>query len=268
MRGFLLPAMKKIQIQTTVKKMLADVYTPVGIYLRLRDRFRDTILLESTDHHAAENSYSFICINAIGGIEIKEKVVETKLPGQNVERTTLANNLDLQQLLWNYMQRFETNSDDPKAARFAQGLYGYFTFDAVQYFESIKFRKSGDLSNEIPVARYRLYQYVIAINHHRDELLLLENKLQGVDSEISVVESLINSKDVPVFPFQAASEETSNMADEEYVAIVKKGIASCFRGDVFQIVLSRRFQQSFTGDEFNVYRALRNINPSPYLFFF
>jgi len=260
--------MKKIQIKTTVKRMLADVYTPVGIYLRLRDRFRDTILLESTDHHAAENSYSFICINAIGGIEIKESVVETKLPGQNAERNKLASNQDLQQILWAYMQRFEGTSDDAKAARFAQGLYGYFTFDAVQYFESVQFKKADDRSNEIPVARYRLYQYVIAINHHRDELLLLENKLEGLDSEISVVESLINSKDVPVFPFQTVSEETSNMTDEDYVEMVKSGIASCFRGDVFQIVLSRRFQQSFTGDEFNVYRALRNINPSPYLFFF
>jgi len=248
--------------------MLADVYTPVGIYLRLRDRFRDTILLESTDHHAAENSFSFICINAIGGIEIKENMVETKLPGQNAERSKLANNKDLQQILWNYMQCFEGRSDDPKAAGFAQGLYGYFTFDAVQYFESIQFKKVADSSNQIPVARYRLYQYVIAINHHRDELLLLENKLNGIDSELSVVESLIDSKDVPVFPFRTVSDETSNLKDEEYVGIVKKGIASCFRGDVFQIVLSRRFQQSFNGDEFNVYRALRNINPSPYLFFF
>ncbi|HUC82732.1 MAG TPA: anthranilate synthase component I family protein [Flavisolibacter sp.] len=260
--------MKKIQIETTVKRMLADVYTPVGIYLRLRDRFRDTILLESTDHHAAENSYSFICINAIGGIEIKENVVEIKLPGQNAERSKLAGSQDLQQILWSYMQSFEGKSDDTKAARFAQGLYGYFTFDAVQYVESIKFKKAEDKSNEIPVARYRLYQYVIAINHHRDELLLLENKLASIDSEISVVESLISSKDVPVFPFKAVSEETSNMTDEDYVEMVKKGIAGCFRGDVFQIVLSRRFQQPFTGDEFNVYRALRNINPSPYLFFF
>ncbi len=62
--------------------MLADVYTPVGIYLRVRDRFRDTILLESTDHHAAENSYSFICINAIAGIEISSASnIEFKLPG-------------------------------------------------------------------------------------------------------------------------------------------------------------------------------------------
>ncbi|MDQ3279747.1 MAG: anthranilate synthase component I family protein, partial [Bacteroidota bacterium] len=167
--------MKKIQIETAVRSMLADVYTPVGIYLRLRDRFRDTILLESSDHHAAENSYSFICINAIGGIEIKDGVVETKLPGQNAERTPLGGNEPLQAILWNYTQRFETGAQT-KQTRFAQGLYGYFTFDAVQFFERIKFRKADDTSNQIPNARYRLYQYVIAINHYRDELLLLENK--------------------------------------------------------------------------------------------
>lgn len=248
--------------------MLADVYTPVGIYLRLRDRFRDTVLLESTDHHAAENSYSFICINAIGGIEIKDGLVETKLPGQNAERTSLNGNEALQTILWNYTKSFEASSTDTKFTQFAQGLYGYFTFDAVQFFETIKFKKVSDTSNQIPVARYRLYQYMIAINHYRDELLLLENKVAGIESEIAVVESLINSKDVPVFPFKTTSEEQSNMQDEEYREMVKRGIQSCHRGDVFQIVLSRRFQQGFTGDEFNVYRALRNINPSPYLFFF
>lgn len=248
--------------------MLADVYTPVGIYLRLRDHFRDTVLLESTDHHAAENSYSFICINAIGGIEIKQDVVETKLPGQNAERTPLHGGEPLHTLLWNYTNSYEVSTEEPKLAQFAQGLYGYFTFDAVQFFETIKFRKAEDNSNQIPFVRYRLYQYVIAINHYRDELLLLENKLPGVKSDVALVESLINSKDVPVFPFKITAAEQSNMQDEDFREMVRKGIASCHRGDVFQIVLSRRFQQKFTGDEFNVYRALRNINPSPYLFFF
>ncbi len=248
--------------------MLADVYTPVGIYLRLRDRFHDTVLLESTDHHAAENSYSFICINAIGGIEIKDGVVETKFPGQNAEQTSLRTNEELKNILWDFTQQFEVRSENPRLTRFAQGLFGYFTFDAVQFFETIQFREPEDTSNQIPFARYRLYQYVIAINHYRDELLLLENKLAGIESEGAVVESLINSKDVPVYPFKVVGDESSNMEDSDYREIVKKGIASCHRGDVFQIVLSRRFQQRFAGDEFNVYRALRNINPSPYLFFF
>jgi anthranilate synthase component 1 len=180
----------------------------------------------------------------------------------------LKGNGDLKKLLWDFMQRFETESNDPKSAQFAQGLFGYFTFDAVQFFETIRFRNGSDAVNQVPMARYRLYQYVIAINHYKDELLLLENKIAGLQSEIELVTSLINSKDVPVYPFKTTSEETSNMSDEDYVETVKKGIGSCYRGNVFQIVLSRRFQQSFVGDEFNVYRALRNINPSPYLFFF
>jgi len=116
--------------------------------------------------------------------------------------------------------------------------------------------------------RYRLYQYVIAINHFKDELFVCENSVGGLESELAVVESLIKSKDVPTYPFATEGDEMYNMTDQEYMQMVEKGIQSCYRGDVFQIVLSRRYQQKFVGDEFNVYRALRNINPSPYLFFF
>ncbi len=260
--------MKKISIDTHCKRMLADVYTPVGIYLRVRDRFRDTVLLESTDHHAAENSWSFIGINAIGGMEISSlKQVEFKLPGQKPEKIEIKNKQEVPSLLFDFMNRFETSSSC-KEARFAQGLYGYTCFDAVQFFDEINLKTNQEPLNNIPLMRYRLYQYVIAINHHKDELFICENRLAGIDSELATVIGLIKSKDVPVFPFQRQGEESSNLTGNEYVEIVKKGIASCFRGDVFQIVLSRRFQQSFTGDEFNVYRALRSVNPSPYLFFF
>ena len=150
----------------------------------------------------------------------------------------------------------------------AQSLFGYTSFDAVQFFDSISLASTTKPASDFPMIRYRLYQYVIAINHFKDEIFICENQIAGVESEFTVVESLIRSKDVPVFPFKTKGSETSNMTDEYYISIVKKGIASSLRGDVFQIVLSRRFQQSFTGDEFNVYRALRSINPSPYLFFF
>jgi anthranilate synthase component 1 len=106
------------------------------------------------------------------------------------------------------------------------------------------------------------------INHFKDEMYICENQLPGLESDIAIIESLIKSKDVPVYPFRSASAEASNMENEDYREMVRKGIQSCFRGDVFQIVLSRRFQQSFIGDEFNVYRALRSVNPSPYLFYF
>ncbi len=267
--------MKKIEILTTCKKLLADVYTPVGIYLRLRDRFRDTVLLESTDHHAAENSYSFICVNAIGGIEITSTAsVEFKLPGQKPEKIAIKNAMDVPQLIWDFSNRFDCVKMETKEVRFAQGLFGYTSFDAVQFFDTIKLRSGNpDLKSKnseliIPLMRYRLYQYVIAFNHFKDELYICENHINGIESEMAGVESLIRSKDVPVFPFKRKGDETSNVTDKEYIAMVKNGISSCLRGDVFQIVLSRRFQQGFTGDEFNVYRSLRSINPSPYLFFF
>lgn len=243
------------------------MHTPVGIYLRLRDRFRDTVLLESTDHHAAENSWSFICINAVAGIEISGfQKIEFKLPAQSPEKMDIRNTQDIPRLLWEFMQRFDPQKPAMKEGQFAQGLFGYTTFDAVQFFETIKLNNSR--LPTIPLVRYRLYQYVIAINHFKDELFICENKTAGLESELPLVESLIKSKDVPTYPFKIKGEESSVMTDNDYKEMVKKGIQSCHRGDVFQIVLSRRFQQSFIGDEFNVYRALRSINPSPYLFFF
>ncbi len=248
--------------------MLSDVYTPVGIYLRLRDRFRDTVLLESTDYHAAENSFSFICINAVAGMEITDlNSVEFKLPGQKPEKQPIGNPAEVPDLLWSFMQRFNIEPAADKVVASVQGLYGYASFDAVQFFDTIRFNAARP-SAGIPLMRYRLYQYIIAVNHFKNEMYLCENQIAGLNREPEVVESLIRSKDVPVFPFHINGKETSNMDDASYREMVKKGIRSCYRGDVFQIVLSRRFEQPFTGDEFNVYRALRNINPSPYLFYF
>ncbi|HYK47415.1 MAG TPA: anthranilate synthase component I family protein [Parafilimonas sp.] len=266
--------MKRIEIETRYKKMLSDVYTPVGIYLRLRDRFRDTVLLESADNTSAENSFSFIAINAVGGIEIRNfELIEFKYPGHNPERTELSSMSQVPELLWNFMQQFHVNSVDDKNVRIAQGLFGYCTYDAVQFFETIKLKSFTGARNpheiaEIPLVRYRLYQYVIVINHFKDEMYLCENVIPGLESEVQMIESLIKNKDVPTFPFKVKNDESENMSDQDYMDMVKKGIQSCFRGDVFQIVLSRRYNQKFTGDEFNVYRALRSVNPSPYLFYF
>ena len=258
--------MQKIKITTSVTKMLADTFTPVGIYLRLRDRFRDTILLESTDSHAAENSYSFIGVNAIGGIEISSfNEIEYKYPNQEPEKEIIQEVHSAPDRIWSYMQQYEMNGGGVKEAAFAQGLYGYTSYDAIPFFDTIQFKEGAPL---IPLMRYRLYQYVIAFNHFKDEIFICENKLAGIDSEQEALVSFIKSKDVPQYPFSILGGETSNLTDNQYREAVKKGIQHCMRGDVFQIVLSRRFQQSFQGDEFNVYRTLRNINPSPYLFFF
>jgi anthranilate synthase component 1 len=165
------------------------------------------------------------------------------------------------------MDGFEITGEQSKAFAFAQGLYGYTTFDAVQFFETISFRARQE-PPQVPLIRYRLYQYVIAINHFKDELYLCENIIQGVERTPGRIESLIRSRDIPVYPFRPSQQESSNCSDDEFLQMVSNGIKSCLRGDVFQIVLSRRFNRRFTGDEFNVYRALRSINPSPYLFYF
>ncbi len=266
--------MKKTELSTSYKKLLADVFTPVGIYLRLRDRFRDTILLESTDFHVGENSYSFLGINAIAGIEIRDMdEIEYKYPGEEPKKVPINNITGIADELWGFMQHFNITDPAEMPVNMAQGLFGYTTYDAVQFYETIRFKanKNDTAKNEspeIPLVRYRLYQYVIVINHFKDELFICENHVKGIDSEVEVVESLIRSKDIPAYPFSVKESETSSLTDADYITLVKKGIAGCARGDVFQVVLSRKFQQKFLGDEFNVYRALRNINPSPYLFYF
>lgn len=261
--------MKKLKIATRSKKMLADIFTPVGIYLRLRDRFRDTILLESTDHHAAENSYSFICINAIGGIEISANGdMECKYPADQPVKIPSGKTAVADEL-WRFMQGFEIIDSGSREEKFAQGLYGYTAYDAVRFFEQVQLKHFDNRGNQsIPVIRYRLYQYVIVINHFKDELILCENLVSGLESQVDYIESLIKSRDVPQFPFVAVGEETSNITDEQYREMVRQGINACKLGNVFQIVLSRQFNQRYTGDDFNVYRALRSINPSPYLFYF
>ena len=264
--------MKKILLTTSYKKMLADLYTPVGIYLRLRDKFRDTILLESTDFHVSENSFSIIGINAIAGIEITDRtLMEFKLPGQQPEKIKLDSNKNLAEALQEFMNRFEVTEAAVKPVNIAQGLFGYTAYDAIPFFESIKFndaKQAADAENIIPLLRYRIYQYVIIINHFKDELYICENHFAGLESKIADVENIIRSKDVPVFPFSIKEKEVADITDDAYKKMVQTGIDACHRGDVFQIVLSRRFKQKFIGDEFNVYRALRSVNPSPYLFYF
>ena len=262
--------MKKIELTTTSKKLLADVFTPVGIYLRLRDRFRDTILLESADFHAGENGYSFIGINAIAGIEISNlQEIEYKFPNEDPKKIAINKQVKVTDELWKFMQQFHITETAEKPVSMAQGLFGYTTFDAVQFFEDINLKSEiADLNSQIPLIRYRLYQYVIAINHFKNELFICENHIRGIESEVGLIESIIKSKDVPTYPFKAIENETSPLKNEEYIEMVKKGIAACARGDVFQVVVSRKFEQKFSGDEFNVYRALRSINPSPYLFYF
>ncbi len=247
--------------------MLADVFTPVSIYLRIRDKFPGSILLESTDSNASENSWSFIGIKPIAGIEVTSTdIFEFKYPGQPVERKQLSSKAAVLKEMDTFLKSFKFAEKPP--IPFGEGLYGYSAYDSVQFFEKICFQKRPAAGNTIPLMRYRFYQYVIAINHFKDDMYLIENQVDGQESEFDFVESLIRNKDFPMYSFAGKGEEQSNMTDEAYMEMVEKGKQHCFRGDVFQIVLSRAFHRQFSGDEFNVYRALRSINPSPYLFYF
>lgn len=261
--------MSKIEVKTVARKMLADIYTPVGMYLRLRDRFRDTILLESVDSHVGNNSYSIIGVNAIAGLEVKNtSEIELKFPNEDAAKEKLASDLPLVDRVWMFMSRFSFN----KASRpvsIAQSVFGYTAHEAAQFFDTVKFNHSRAPENPpIPLMRYRFYQYVIIVNHFKNELYLCENLIDGVESHFDSVESAIRGRDVPRYPFGLKGEENSDISDDDFIEMVKKGKASCARGDVLQIVLSREYSRAFTGDEFNVYRALRNINPSPYMFYF
>ncbi|MDE5492415.1 anthranilate synthase component I family protein [Elizabethkingia meningoseptica] len=258
---------QNIHITTKQKSYLGDLHTPIGIYLRLRDRYRDTILLESAGNHNADNNFSFICVNAIAGIEITNlHEIEIKFPNENPEKYKLENE-KLTDVLQQFSKCFIPEKSEHPQGSLAQGLYGYTSYDAVQFFDTVKF-KQATKETDIPLMRYRLYQYVIAINHFNDEMTIFENKIKGLESDFSSLETYINQKNAPVFPFEIKEDETSNLTDEEMADLVETAKKHAMRGDVFQLVLSRRFEQQFSGDEFNVYRALRNINPSPYLFYF
>ncbi|OCA76174.1 anthranilate synthase component I [Chryseobacterium artocarpi] len=258
---------QKIKIKTVSKKTLGDLHTPMNIYLKIRDKFRDTILLESSDSKSIDNNFSFIAINAVAGIEVKNlKEFEIKLPDSSPVKQFITDR-NITDIFEDFRTIFDCEKTDDPIEQTAQSLFGYTSFEAVQFFENVNL-KAQSPEVEIPILRYRLYQYVIAINHFNDEMYIIENQMNGVKSEVNLLENLIKNQNTPVYPFEKNGEETSNITNEDYLELVKTAQRHCMRGDVFQLVLSRRFEQKFKGDEFNVYRALRNINPSPYLFYF
>lgn len=259
--------MKPISFYSTHKKFLSDVHTPVGIYLRLRDYYRDSILLESADYASNANSFSIIAVNAVAGIEISSLTQgEKKLPGKEAKSFTIQEG-EAVVTLEQFRQRFVANENATNIEKMAQGLFGYCSYDSVALFEHILTSDEIKPPN-IPLIRYRLYQYVIIINHFNDDMYVVENHFNGVESQIDTLLAKITSRDLPSFPFQKSGDISCNTTDEEYLQMVAKGIDACKTGEVFQIVLSRCYQQQFKGDDFNVYRALRSINPSPYLFYF
>ena len=247
--------------------MLADTTTPVSIYLRLRDIFPNSLLLESSDYHSRENSLSYICCEPLSGFVLNDGLLKKSFPDGSVEHYK-AGEFNLIDEINQFLSRFNTVLNQSKIL--PNGLFGYFAHEAVEHFETIRLKKSDVNMREIPVMQYHIYRYIVAIDHFKNELYIFNNQLENEQdgNGLEKLADLIKNKDFPEYRFESSGNEQSNLTGEEFMALVEKMKLHIFRGDVFQIVPSRAFSQQFLGDEFNVYRALRSINPSPYLFYF
>ncbi|MBD5274010.1 MAG: anthranilate synthase component I family protein [Bacteroides sp.] len=251
----------KIHQHTTL--ISADLETPVGLYLKIRDLYPCSALLESSDYHTTQNSVSLIGVEPIGSFTLLDDIITLRYPdGKEETRPAKA----VTDTLKEYIASFTTDLDDPNLFN---GLLGFTAYDAVRYFEpSVKIQPREEKFRDIPDMQYLLYRFIIQLNHFRNEMTIIENIPEGEKSRTDELLSIIRNHNVATYSFHPGENIESPVTDEEYEDMVREGIARCKRGDVFQIVISRRFSQDFSGDEFNVYRALRSVNPSPYLFFF
>lgn len=252
------------KLTTHYKQILADTITPVSVYLKIRDKFPNSILLESSDYHANDNSFSYICCNPIAYIKVQDEVIMQRFPDGTKEEMPIGPDTDVTEVIHNFGNRFSVPSNGFKFIN--NGLFGYMSYDAVRYFEDVGISSKED-SVQIPDIYYAVYQNIIAINHFKNEAFLFAHCYES-ESNVDEIAQLFKVRSFASYNFSKDGEPISNLKDEEYKEHVMLAKKHCQRGDVFQLVLSRRFSQSFKGDEFNVYRALRSINPSPYLFYF
>lgn len=252
------------KLKTHYKKILADTITPVSVYLKIRDKFPNSILLESSDYHANDNSFSYICCNPIASIKIEDEIIIKEFPDGSKIETKITKDIEVTQEIDAFAKQFSVENQNFKFI--TNGLFGFMAYDAVRYFEDVALSKKEN-SVEIPDIYYAVYQNIIAINHFKNEAYLFAHCFES-ENNIPQLEQVLKIRSFASYNFSKEGDVKTNLEDDaykEHVALAKK---HCQRGDVFQLVLSRRFSQGFKGDEFNVYRALRSINPSPYLFFF
>ena len=255
----------KIKLQTRVKKFLSDTLTPVSLYLKVRDHYSDPVLLESNDFSSIQDCFSFLGLESIGGVAVKQGKIRRWYPDGTKEEEVVEGIDTVPAVMHAFLRQFEIEGEP--GFRGVNGLFGHTCFDGVQYFDTLKF-DAAKRRVDIPDIRYTLYRFVIAINHFKEELYLLENLLPGQKSEMEKLEGLIHGQKFSTHSFQLTGEEKSNLTDQGFMELVTAGKKHCQLGDVFQIVFSRQFSRGFVGDEFNVYRVLRSINPSPFLFYF
>ena len=253
-----------MKVKTKFLKVISDIHTPVGVYLKLRDLYSKIFLLESSDYKGSENSLSFICFDSKAQISIDKSTVNMIINAKEVKKE-MKPDKDVSHYLNDFINQFKVEKNDFDYP--SNGLFGYISYDSVKYFDSISISNPKEIN--IPNILYDAFKYVIVFNHYNNELIIFEH-LYGDDnkSEIDKIKNIVLGKPVNPFSFKKSKEEQTNVSDKEFKKLVDRGINHCKLGDVFQIVLSKRFYQDFQGDEFQVYRALRSINPSPYLFYF
>ena len=256
--------MKTYNYHTRYKLLPGDLHTPVTTYLKLRDLFPQSVLMESSDYHGTENDRSFIGLNPIASVSVNHGKAVMTFPDHSREEHTLSETYRPEKAVREFLSRFNVEGEYSHYC----GLYGYTTFNAVRYFEHIPVKDSTDPKNDAPEMLYILYKYLLVFNDFTSELTLIEMQSSDEPDHIREVEKAVANRNYTTYGFRATGPVTSTLTDEEHKANIRKGIAHCLRGDVFQIVLSRRFIQRYEGDDFQLYRALRSINPSPYLFYF
>ena len=246
------------------RQILGDLLTPVSTYLKVRDLYPQSALMESSDYHGNDNSRSFIALNPMASIEIGHGRAKASYPdGTNTEQD-IDDTCRTEDVLNGFLNRFAVEGEYSRYC----GLYGFTSFNAIRYFEHIPIKDSVSEKNDAPDLIYILYKQVIVFDHFNNSLTLLELVSEGEEDGLEDLEKMILNRKFTAYSFRPVGDITSTLTDEEHKSNIRKGIAHCMRGDVFQIVLSRRFIQRFEGDDFNLYRALRHINPSPYLFYF
>jgi anthranilate synthase component 1 len=259
--------MDTFKYTTTSKTILADMYTPVGVYMRLRDLYPQSALMESSDYHDANNSRSFIGIDPIASVAIGHGFASVSFPDGTTERHAIDKDYGTAEAIHVLIDRIEVTGDHAAVC----GLFGYTSFNAVRYFEDIAVKDETLAKNDAPDVLYILYKVVIVFDHHNNMLTVvsLSDNAENTDNtEIDAVLKAMNKANVQTYDFHPVGEVRSTLTDDEHRANIRRGIQHCLRGDVFQIVLSRRFIQKYEGDDFKLYRTLRSINPSPYLFYF
>ncbi|MCC8173616.1 MAG: anthranilate synthase component I family protein, partial [Odoribacter sp.] len=249
---------------TISKTLSADLQTPVGIYLKIRDLYPQSALLESSDYHTAQNSFSFIGVSPIGRFSVLQNKIYSQFPNQSEIKEDITPDTDVVKKLDEYISSYEVIGDQQNF----NGFLGYTGYDAVRYFEDVEIMEKEKTFQAIPDMMYILYRFIIVMNHFRNQLTIIENLSKGEESQMNILTGVLFNNNIARYGFKALDDVESPLTDEEYKEMVKKGVKHTLRGDVFQIVLSRRFSRGYQGDDFNVYRALRCINPSPYLFYF